>query len=130
MVDQALATGRAQTVLVEKQVSQAVVDERAIQEFHALRLVRLAPADDNRSGFRHLAKIPLLVRLRRIHLIFVVLEGSDHQIARPSQAADFPRHPVYIAGRGARICFAGLGEGAAFRIAANERNSIRALLDQ
>ena len=48
-VDQSLAAGWTQAVLVEEQVSKAVVNEGTIEEFHALRLMRLTSADDDRS---------------------------------------------------------------------------------
>src|SRR6476646_5007508 len=109
-VDEPLTTGLAQAILVEEQVPETVVAEGTIQEFHALRLMGLTATDDDGSRFRHLAKITLLVRLRKISVIFVMLKCSDHKIASLFQAADLPGHPIHIADRRARPGFTGLGE--------------------
>ena len=81
IVDESLAAGLTQAVLVEEQIPQTVVDEGAVQELHTLRLVCLAATDNVRAGLRHLAEILLLVWLRVIPIIFQMLKSSDHKIA-------------------------------------------------
>ena len=83
LVDESLAAGLTQTVLVEEQVPQTLVDKRAVPELHALWLVCLAPADDDGAGIGHLAKIALLVRLGAVPVILMVLKGCDDQITFP-----------------------------------------------
>ena len=130
LVDESLATGLTQTVLVEEQVSQTVVDEGAVPELHALWLVCLASADDGGSCIRHLAKIALLVGLRAVRVILKVLKRGDHKKAFRLEAADLACHPIHIAGGCSWICLGGMREGPAFRIAADERDPVGTPIDQ
>ena len=79
-VDKSLASCQADFVLVEEQVAQTVMDQRAVEKFRRLRLMRLAAADDHRPGLRHAAEVALLVGLRFVIIVFEVLVGSDGQV--------------------------------------------------
>jgi len=90
-VDQSLSAGRAEIILIEEQITQTVVDERAVPKFHALRLMRLAATHNDSAGFSHLTEVLLLVRRGRIRVILMVLKCGDDQIAIRFETGDLLR---------------------------------------